>query len=154
MMRPRTLSNVIAGKLSKISRKTFKIGLTVLCREDCEGNQFFSTSEFLERKYTDYKYYYDENKQRGVLSNYLLDPDNFFFDPVTTNLTRLIYNASKADLAKMRFHNDISILNFFFDTPQTLELKRELRMTILDQISAIGGTMGKAMKPIFDDSIP
>ncbi len=140
MMKPRTLSSVIAGNANISGIKTKN--LCFFHRGDCEGNNFFVTSSFLERKYTNSQAYYDEIRGTGLLYKYLLDPENFFTDPVTTNLTRLLYDASKADLAKRRFHNDISILNFFFDTPMTNELKREMRVTILDQISAIGGTLG------------
>ena len=37
---------------------------------------------------------------------------------------------------------DIAILNFFFDTPIITEITLELRTSIFDQISAIGGTLG------------
>ena len=37
---------------------------------------------------------------------------------------------------------DIAILNFFFDTPIITEITLEMRTTIYDMISAVGGTLG------------
>ena len=46
-----------------------------------------------------------------------MDPDYVFTDPVTDNLTQLLYSKNKSELATERFKNDITVLNFFFDTP-------------------------------------
>ena len=37
---------------------------------------------------------------------------------------------------------DIAILNIFFDTPYLIHVSLETRISIYDQISAIGGTLG------------
>jgi hypothetical protein len=65
------------------------------CRPDCEGNYFFTTMDFVHRKFTDYKVSYDESKQTGLLADYLLYRENFFNDIVVTNLTRILYNTTK-----------------------------------------------------------
>ncbi len=68
--------------------------------------------------------------------------DNFFTDEVTANLTQMMYNMTRLELAKKRFEDDIVVLNFFFDTPIITRITLEMRITIFDQISAIGGTLG------------
>jgi hypothetical protein len=44
--------------------------------------------------------------------------------------------------ATERFHRDIAILNFYYDTPIITGITLELRTSIFDMISAIGGTLG------------
>ena len=46
------------------------------------------------------------------------------------------------DLARERFRRDIAILNFYYDTPIITRITLELRTSIFDMISAIGGTLG------------
>ena len=46
------------------------------------------------------------------------------------------------DFAAKRFREDIAVLNFFFDTPIITQIKLELRTSVFDMISAIGGTLG------------
>jgi hypothetical protein len=46
------------------------------------------------------------------------------------------------DLARERFRRDIAILNFYYDTPIITGITLELRTSIFDMISAIGGTLG------------
>ena len=48
-------------------------------------------------------------------------------------------NQTKASLLSFQ---DIAIMNFFFDTPIITEITLELRTSIFDMISAIGGTLG------------
>ncbi len=57
-------------------------------------------------------------------------------------MLRIIYNLTDHDLAKRRFREDISILNFYFDTPFISKMTLEMRVTIFDQIAAIGGALG------------
>ena len=80
--------------------------------------------------------------QSGRLANYLLDPENSFTDPVTKNLSKIMYKLDDVGLASKRFREDISVLNFFFDTPIITRITLEMRITIFDQISAVGGTLG------------
>jgi hypothetical protein len=112
------------------------------CRDNCETHNFFTSMNFVQREFTDSDYYYDEKKHTGVLANYLLDPKHFFHDYLLSNLTRLLYNLTGNELANRRFKEDISILNFYFDTPLVSKLTLEMRMTIFDQIAAIGGSLG------------
>ena len=84
------------------------------------------------------------------MSNYLLDPNGVFSDRTTVNLTKLAYNLSDAELAEKRMNEDIVIMNFFFDTPIISNFKLEMKVTVFDQISAIGGTLGKMSTTIFD----
>jgi len=49
---------------------------------------------------------------------------------------------SGVDLGKERFRRDIAILNFYYDTPIITGITLELRTSIFDMISAIGGTLG------------
>jgi hypothetical protein len=112
------------------------------CKDNCETHNFFTSMNFVQREFTDSKYYYDEVEHTGILANYLLDPKHFFHDYVISNLTRLLYNLTGNGLAQRRFREDISILNFYFDTPLVSKLTLEMRMTLFDQIAAVGGSLG------------
>jgi len=91
----------------------------------------------------DPNHWFDPDKKTGVLANYLLDPKNVFSDQLSKNITKLSYNLFKnEDLAAERFRRDIAILNFYFDTPTITGIGLELRTTIFDMISAVGGTLG------------
>jgi hypothetical protein len=46
------------------------------------------------------------------------------------------------DLAQERFERDISVLNFYFDTPIITQIGLEMRVSMFDKLSAIGGTLG------------
>ena len=50
--------------------------------------------------------------------------------------------SSDEHLAQERFKNDISILNFFFDTPTITQISLEMRVNTFDKLSMIGGTLG------------
>ena len=78
----------------------------------------------------------------GLLAKYLIDPQNIFTDEFTRNLTMFTYgHEKKEDFAEERFRRDIAICNFFFDTPLITEIKQEVKTTIFDMISAVGGTI-------------
>ena len=49
---------------------------------------------------------------------------------------------SNSDIARERFKRDISVLNFFFDTPIITQIGLEMRVSMFDRLSAIGGTLG------------
>lgn len=119
------------------------------CRSDCGGIHFFATEK--QRVYdngntqADPKVYFHNNgngKSSGMLENYLEDPGFVFTDEMTSNLTQLMYGKNRSQLAMDRFKNDITILNFFFDTPIITRITLKMRINIFDQISAIGGTLG------------
>ena len=116
------------------------------CRSDCGGIHFFASMNrypFTDSTVTDIKFWWDREKKSGKLANYLLDPLNVFNDRLSKNLTRIKLNATDdVELASKRFENDIAILNFFFDTPIITRITLEMRITVFDQISAIGGTLG------------
>ena len=77
------------------------------------------------------------------LRNYLLDPKNFFTNTSTKDITKKEYNLTTIDdLAEERFRRDISVLNFFFDTPIITKLCLEMRVSMFDKLSAVGGTLG------------
>ena len=77
------------------------------------------------------------------LNNYLLDPKNVFIDESTKDVTKAEYNLTSNDeLAQERFIGDISVLNFFFDTPIITQIGLEMRVSMFDKLSAIGGTLG------------
>ena len=77
------------------------------------------------------------------LQNYLLDPENFFTDKSTKDVTMKEYNlTTEKGLAEERFKKDISVLNFFFDTPIITQIGLEMRVSMFDKLSAIGGTLG------------
>ena len=79
----------------------------------------------------------------GHLANYLIDPQRIFADELSRNIVKLFYNLSNdAELARERFKNDIAVINIFFDTPIITEITQELRTSVFDMISAIGGTLG------------
>ena len=78
-----------------------------------------------------------------MLANYLLDPQNVFIDEATKNVTMAEFNlTSNDDIARKRFKRDISVLNFFFDTPIITQIGLEMRVSLFDRLSAIGGTLG------------
>ena len=77
------------------------------------------------------------------MQNYLLDPENFFTDKSTKDVTMKEYNlTTEKGLAEERFKRDISVLNFFFDTPIITQIGLEMRVSMFDKLSAIGGTLG------------
>ncbi len=47
-----------------------------------------------------------------------------------------------SQIAKKRFEENIGVLNFYFDTPIITQIQLELRTSIFDMISAIGGSLG------------
>ncbi len=47
-----------------------------------------------------------------------------------------------SSVAAMRFRQDVAVLNFFFDTPIITQITLELRTSVFDMISSIGGTLG------------
>ena len=113
-------------------------------RNDCGGIHIFASMNrypFTDSA-TDPDLLWNPVDQSGRLANYLLDPRNAFTDPVTKGLTKLMLNLTDAELASKRFKEDISVLNFFFDTPIITRITLEMRITIFDQISAVGGTLG------------
>ena len=116
------------------------------CRSDCGGIHIFSSMNkypFSDKTATEEKLWWDSETKSGRLANYLLDPDEVFVDSFTRNMTKLRRNMSTdAELADHRFQNELSVLNFFFDTPIITRITLEMRITIFDQISAIGGTLG------------
>ena len=79
----------------------------------------------------------------GLLANYLIDPQRIFNDELSRNITKFTYNlSSDIELADEKFRRDIAVLNFFFDTPIITAIQQELKTTVFDMISAIGGTLG------------
>ena len=77
------------------------------------------------------------------LKNYLVDPEHEIIDEDTKNATKSIYNiTNNEEFAEERFRKDISILNFFFDTPIITQIGLEMRVSMFDKLSAIGGTLG------------
>jgi hypothetical protein len=90
------------------------------CRGDCGGIHFFASatrSPYSNRSLADPDAYFNPETGTGLLYNYLMDPENAFTDEITYNLTRLLYNQTRKELAAKRFNEDITVLNFFFDTP-------------------------------------
>jgi len=77
------------------------------------------------------------------LDNYLIDPRSVFIDQGTKDVTKAEFNLnSDEELAQERFKKDISVLNFFFDTPIITQIGLEMRVSMFDKLSAIGGTLG------------
>lgn len=77
------------------------------------------------------------------LQNYLVDPNDEFMDEGTKDVTKTMYNITNDDdFAEERFKKDISVLNFFFDTPIITQIGLEMRVSMFDKLSAIGGTLG------------
>lgn len=116
------------------------------CLNDCEMVHFFSTLQ--RQPYYDLDtatrwFKRDGDQVSGIMANYLMDPENIFNSKLAKNLTKLANNlTTDADLAQKRFNEDITILNFFFDTPIITEITLDLKTSIFDMISAIGGTLG------------
>ena len=80
---------------------------------------------------------------RKELDNYLIDPRSVFIDQGTKDVTKSEFNLNNDEgLAQERFKKDISILNFFFDTPIITQIRLEMRVGMFDKLSAIGGTLG------------
>ena len=77
------------------------------------------------------------------LSHYLLDPKNFFIDQKVKDNSKAQYKLKDdQEFAQERFKRDISVLNFFFDTPIITQIGLEMRVSMFDKLSAIGGTLG------------
>ena len=77
------------------------------------------------------------------MDNYLRDPKNEFIDEGTKDVARKLQNLTNNDeLVEERFRKDISVLNFFFDTPIITQIGLEMRVSLFDKLSAIGGTLG------------
>ena len=77
------------------------------------------------------------------LNNYLLDPKNLFIEQRIKDITKAQYKLNDdEDFAQERFKRDISVLNFFFDTPIITQIGLEMRVSMFDKLSAIGGTLG------------
>ena len=77
------------------------------------------------------------------LQNYLVDPEHKIIDKGTKDVTKALYNITDNDkFAEERFRKDISVLNFFFDTPIITQIGLKMRVSMFDKLSAIGGTLG------------
>jgi hypothetical protein len=62
---------------------------------------------------------------------------------LSKNITKLAHNfSSDLEMARERFRRDIAVLNFYYDTPIITGITLELRTSIFDMISAVGGTLG------------
>ena len=73
----------------------------------------------------------------------MIDPRSVFIDQGTKDVTKAEFNLnSDEELAQERFKKDISVLNFFFDTPIITQIGLEMRVSMFDKLSAIGGTLG------------
>ena len=77
------------------------------------------------------------------LQNYLVDPEHKIIDEETKYVTKTLYNITDSDkFAEERIRKDISVLNFFFDTPIITQIGLKMRVSMFDKLSAIGGTLG------------
>ena len=115
------------------------------CKDDCTMVHFFSTlqREPFSTNQLERDILFNPEKSTGMLSNYLMDPKRVFTDDLSRNITKFFYNfSSDEELAKTRFQRDIAVLNFFFDTPIITLIQLELKTTMFDMISAVGGTLG------------
>ena len=115
------------------------------CRSDCGGLHIFSSMNrysFDDETATQPELWWNPQDSSGRLASYLLDPQHFLVDEFSKNVSKLVLNVTDVGLADLRFHRDISVLNFFFDTPIITQVKLEMKVTIFDQISAVGGTLG------------
>ena len=114
------------------------------CKDDCKMNHWYTTLErehFHKIEEREEKLFH-RRTSTGLLAKYLIDPQNIFTDEFTRNLTMFTYgHENKEDFAEERFRRDIAICNFFFDTPLITEIKQEVKTTIFDMISAVGGTI-------------
>ena len=115
------------------------------CKDDCTMVHFFTTlaREEFSTDRTDEDIPYNNVTQEGLLSKYLIDPQRIFSDKMGRNLTKFTYGlVSDEEFAHERFSRDITVLNFFFDTQIITEIQQELKTTVFDMISAVGGTLG------------
>ena len=115
------------------------------CKDDCRMVHIFSTlqREPFSTNPAERDMLFNSLTSKGLLANYLLDPQRIFNDDITLNMTKFTYNlSSDKELAEERFRKDIAVLNFFFDTPIITLIQQELKTTVFDMISAIGGTLG------------
>ena len=77
------------------------------------------------------------------LQNYLVDPEHKIIAERTKDVTKALYNITDSDkFAEERIRKDISVLNFFFDTPIITQIRLKMRVSMFDKLSAIGGTLG------------
>ena len=86
---------------------------------------------------------FNKDTSEGILANYLLDPKNVFTDESTKNSIKARFNlTNNLDVANERVREDITVLNFFFDTPIITQIGLEMRVSTFDRLSAVGGTLG------------
>ena len=120
------------------------------CLNDCEMVHFFATmvrESYHESKDASRKKWFDSASSSGLLANYLLDPKYVFVDKLSKTMLALSRDTTDASsdyssVAEDRFRSDIAVLNFFFDTPIITQINLELKTTVFDQISSVGGTLG------------
>ncbi|CAB4065752.1 ASICN [Lepeophtheirus salmonis] len=114
------------------------------CPSDCEMVHFFSGMGI--EKYDsvdDFHSYEWINPQNGRLRHYILDERNLHSTDIYRRLTRLSHGVeSDEEFVIERFKKDVAIVHFFFDTPVITQITTEMRLTVFDQISSIGGTLG------------
>ena len=74
------------------------------------------------------------------LENYLLDPNNIFVSEKQKNNAIQKYKLSGYDdLAQKRVEEDISFLNFFFDTEIITQISLEMKVNTFDKLCLFGG---------------
>ena len=130
-------------KLSDISNMNSATECTN-CMSDCIDDHWITKLERQPFHYVQHrkKELFNRATSSGYLANYLIDPENIFTDELTRNITMLAYGSkSRKHFAEQRFKNDISVCNFFFDTPYITEIRRELKTSMFDMITAMGGTI-------------
>ncbi len=74
---------------------------------------------------------------------YLLLLDHVLIDETSKAMLMARHNVTDfSEVAAMRFSNDVAVLNFYFDTPIITQIRLELRTSVFDKISAVGGILG------------
>ena len=77
------------------------------------------------------------------LKNYLLDPKNLFVEKSMIDNAKTRNNLSNdEEFFEMRLKEDMTFLNFFFDTQIITQINMEMKVSTFDKLSLIGGTLG------------
>ena len=80
---------------------------------------------------------------KDKLKNYILDPKNIFIDADVKERVMTEHNlTNEQEFFEKRFQDDMTFLNFFFDTQIIAQMKLEMKVSTFDRISLIGGTLG------------
>ena len=115
------------------------------CKDDCEMIHFFTTlsREEFTKNHIERDTMFNPEDSSSPLYNYLVDPKRIFNDGLTLNVSKLTHNVTTdIERAAERFRRDIGVLNFFWDTQLVTAIQQEVKTSLWDKMSSVGGILG------------